>query len=256
MLQTVAVCVLAVAPSACPRGTQAVDARPADGAAVAELALTDRLLGEGEGPGDGPTVDALAQPPPVRVFEDPGTPRSVTCNGIALPPRTDYKGCSEHDLGWAVALYGLQLQRATAAEVAQAGGTVYRLVELFEANGPITFKTFVLDANGAPLQHEVTYCWHVVREAAGRLSCAPEGGTTTVTAGADGAADLVVGGAAYAPCGTHGPYGVRISRPGAASDRVLGLGWLLGTNHLHLNLVFQRMKRGEHLEEVARCPFP
>lgn len=249
-------CLLAASLGGCPRSAPALDARSVDRAALVELAVSDRLPGEGEAPGDGAGSDARAQPPAVRVFEDPGTPRSVTCNGIALPPSTDYKGCSEHELGWAVALYGLQLQRATAAEVAQAGGTVYRLVELFEANGPIAFKSFVLDSDGTPLQHEVTYCWHMVREAAGRLSCAPEGGTTTVTAGADGAADLVVGGAAYAPCGAYGPYGVRISQPGTASDRVMGLGWLLGTNHLHLNMVFQRMRTGQPAKEVTRCPFP
>jgi hypothetical protein len=157
-----------------------------------------------------------------------------------------------HTLGWLVDIYGVRVTRAPPAEVAQAGA-VYRLVEIAEREGPVAIEVWVVDANAGKLAGApVTVCYPVVTDTLGLPACSSN--EVALTVKAEGHADFTMTGSGYISCGQLGPFAAWVSEPGVPSDRVYGLGMLAGTNHRHVNLLFQRVESGKPATDATRCP--
>jgi lysozyme len=124
------------------------------------------------------------------------------------------------DWAWVQTTYGL-------VEILPADG--YRVVQLNEIEGPMAFTCTLLSEAGAPVPgQQVAYIW-------------PDGEQIEVT-NSNGVAEHSAGaGEGYAPPGP-GPISWEV-RSGT-SDMITGLGWLLGTNHRHLQ-VTMRMEGDE-----------
>ena len=74
-------------------------------------------------------------------------------------------------------------------------------------------------------------------------------------------AGFALGGGAYLSCcGCGGPHAVWVSEPGAMTDTSVPsdladeLGMLGGTNHRHLELIFQRTQPDANPANAVRCP--
>ena len=178
-----------------------------------------------------------------------GSPGNKVCKHLH-PPAT--KPCHPHTLKWLTDIYGLQLTRAPTADVSKAG-KVYRLVEYAEREGPVAIEAWVVDEAGAKLPNtKVTFCYPAVKGTGGALTCSAN--KVAVKVKAQGHADFTMTGSGYTKCGQPGPYAAWIDEPGVPGDRVYGLGMLGGTNHRHINLLFQRVKVGKPTKDATRCP--
>jgi hypothetical protein len=204
-------------------------------------------------PQDGPTPDGPPADGPVTV--DPvvygayGAVGNTVCSQVH-PPAT--VPCQVHSLAWLKDIYGVAFTQVTAAELAQAGAA-YRLVEVAEDEGPVAIAVWVVDAQGAKLSGaNVTFCYPVATDAAGQLSCSAN--TVPVVVKPEGHADFTMTADGYIGCGQPGPYAAWVSEPSIPSDRVYGLGMLAGTNHRHVNLLFQRVTAGQAPADATRCP--
>ena len=242
------------------------------GDALADGALADRAATDGAGasadatrrdgpPSDGGRADASrrdARPPDsggstvpaVVVYGEPSNLRAPVCSSRAAP---DAKPCQTHDLAWLRTIYGIRVVPASEA-AARAAGAVYRLVQVIEREGPVAIESWLVDAQGKRLAgREVTYCYPAQVPATGDPGC----GTNLVPtqSSSDGHADFIMTGSAYVGCGQPGPFAAWVNESGIPSDRVFGIGMLLGTNHRHVNFVFQRVSIGKAAAAVVGCPF-
>ena len=198
---------------------------------------------------DAASPDLASVPPAPVVYGAYGSPGNKVCKHLH-PPAT--KACHLHTLKWLADIYGVQLTRAPAAEVSKAGKT-FRLVEYAEREGPVAIEVWVVDEAGTRLAGtKVTFCYPVVKGAGGALTCGAN--KVAVKVKAQGHADFTMTGSGYTKCGQPGPYAAWIDEPGVPSDRVYGLGMLGGTNHRHINLLFQRVKAGKPAKDATRCP--
>lgn len=198
---------------------------------------------------DAAIQDIPAAPSAPVVYGAYGSPGNQVCKHVH-PPAT--KPCHLHTLTWLKDIYGIQLTRAPAAEVSKAGA-VYRLVEYAEREGPVAIEVWVVDEAGAKLPNtKVTFCYPAVKGSGNALTCSAN--KVAVKVKAQGHADFTMTGSGYTKCGQPGPYAAWIDEPGVPSDRVYGLGMLGGTNHRHINLLFQRVKAGKAAKDAARCP--
>jgi hypothetical protein len=131
----------------------------------------------------------------------------------------------QRDWAWAVAKYGEGLQISTFP------GDGYRLVQLTEVDGIMAMTCTVLnEAGGAVVGQQVAYMW-------------PDGEALEITNGSGMAEHTMGAGEGYAPDSAAGPISWQVR--GAPSERLSGLGWLWGTNHEHLQSIFQWTTEGD-----------
>ncbi|MBN2359118.1 MAG: hypothetical protein JXR83_06670 [Deltaproteobacteria bacterium] len=187
---------------------------------------------------------------------DPAVFRAADEAAVCTP--TPAADCTPADLAFVAAEYGSTVQRAGGGEQAR----VYRLIAFVERVGPSNIDTLVVDAAGAPIAGlPVAFYWPDAPETAR----ADEwyGKKLTTNTGANGIAGFALGGGAYLDCcGCGGPHAVWVSEPGqaagttVASDLADRLGMLGGTNHRHLDLIFQRVDPPPAPQPVdaVRCP--
>jgi len=161
-------------------------------------------------------------------------------------------------MAWVTTEYGSEVSRADAAWVDQSG-VAYRLVAFVERVGPSNIDVFVVDEVGAPLVDiPVAFYYDSLRTPSRPDEWYPVKveGTTDVT----GRVGFALGGGAYLDaCGAGGPHAIWVSEPGAAPDTTVAsdladrLGMLGGTEHRHLDLLFQRLPPGLQ-PSAAWCP--
>lgn len=150
---------------------------------------------------------------------------------------------NERDWAWVVQEFGqLDLRLAEPVEI---DGTmqVVRLVKVREVVGPSTCTIKLLDINGQPVQGiAVAWYWPGAPaidptspptsrwEDVADVGTSDSAGTIGPTISEDGY---------YDPATGIGPYGAWILAPGHPSDGLFGLGSIAGTEHRHLDPVFQ-----------------
>jgi len=126
------------------------------------------------------------------------------------------------DMEWVDQTYGSWIEKGTPA----VDGSIFRVVELREIEGPVTIKVWVRDSAGNPLPGMSVRCsW-------------PEGEEIKSTE-EDGAVSLCAMGDYIIPWGSGGGRSMEVL--GGASDIARALGMLGATNHRHLDVVFQLM---------------
>jgi len=172
------------------------------------------------------------------------------------PPAAD---CGPGDMAFVAAEYGTTLTRA---DDAVGTLTTYRLVAMVERLGPSNIDVFVLGPDGAPLPNlPVAFYWPTAPDPSRPDEWYPN--KVTGVTGADGRAGFAITADAYLPCcGCGGPHAIWVSEPGGApdttvaSDLVDRLGMVGGTNHRHLDLMFQRVDPPPAPAPVdaVRCP--
>ena len=174
--------------------------------------------------------------------------------------------CTASDLDWVDRVYGLEVKRPPKSWTSGSSHT-YRLVGLVERVGPSNVDVYVYDENGSPLQNvEVAWWWNGVAGSGSAVvpASSVEWKSHFIPAktGAKGRAGFGLYGSAYIDnCGAGGPHAIWISDGSGsrvvASDLVSKIGMLGGTNHRHLNLVYQRTKTGATPSTNAvQCPLP
>lgn len=162
--------------------------------------------------------------------------------------------CTPSDMAWVATEYGSEVRRAEAA------GEVYRLVEIAERVGPSSIDVFVVDGGGAPLEGiTVAFTWPDAPNPSRPDEWYP--GKVTATTDDRGRAGFSLAASAYlSSCGGGGPHAIWVSMQGATPDTSIPsdladrLGMLGGTNHRHLDLMFQRQVVGEASIDPVRCP--
>jgi hypothetical protein len=166
--------------------------------------------------------------------------------------------CTPSDMTWVGSEYGSEVQRADSAW-ADEHGAVYRLAALVERVGPSNIDAFVVDQAGAPLPGIPVAFYYDSLETPSRPDEWYPVKLEAVT-DAQGRAGFALGSGAYLPaCGAGGPHAVWVSEPGeppdttVASDLADRLGMLGGTNHRHLDLLFQRVDAGQ-APAAGYCP--
>jgi len=164
------------------------------------------------------------------------------------PKVFDLEG-NERDMEWAASRYGVEVVR-TATDPNQAA---YRLVALRAKEGPAALVTQVLDEDGRPIEgQDVALYWPDAPD--------PPEPPTEITSydwypqfvhgltNLNGDVGPGMGAGGYFGVGEGGPYAVWVRSKTFPSDLVQGLGMIAGTNHEHLDQVFQRMIGGEEFE--------
>ena len=206
--------------------------------------------GDGDGdPGDGDGDPGLA---------DPAVFRTPDVNAVCQPTPRD--PCTASDMTWAVAEYGVEIGRFSDEALAAAGHG-YRLVELSEREGPSNIDVFVVDELGDPIAGlPVAFYFSTAPDPSNPDEWYPVkvSGVTEV----DGRVGFALTASAYLDaCGGGGPHAIWVSEPGAApqttipSDLADRLGMLGGTNHRHLDLLFQRTPAvGPAPVDATHCP--
>jgi len=127
------------------------------------------------------------------------------------------------DMDWVAQTYGSWIERATPG----ADGSVFRIVQLREIEGPVTIKVWVKDSSGNPwLGVSVRCSW-------------PGEGEEIKSTEEDGTVSLCAMGDYINPWGSGGARSMEVLD--GASDIARALGMLGGTNHRHLDVVFQLM---------------
>lgn len=171
---------------------------------------------------------------------------------------TPMEPCTPGDMTWVAAEYGAEVQRADEPWV-DPQDPVYRLVAFVERVGPSNIDAFVIDEGGAPLVGiPVAFYYDSLMSPSRPDEWYPV--KIEATTDAQGRAGFALGGGAYLDaCGGGGPHAVWVSEPGAAADSTVPsdladrLGMLGGTNHRHLDLLFQRVGPGQ-LPAGGYCP--
>lgn len=187
---------------------------------------------------------------------DPAVYRTPDVADVCGP--TPEAPCTPGDMAWLAAEYGSEVQRADDAWVA-AHGAVYRLVAFVERVGPSNIDAFVIDEAGAPLPGIPVAFYYDSLESPSRPDEWYPVKIETVT-DPQGRVGFALGGGAYLDaCGAGGPHAIWVSEPGVAPDTTVAsdladrLGMLGGTEHRHLDLLFQRVGPGQALA-AAYCP--
>lgn len=237
---------LAGCDAASPRDA-GVDAAVRDADVDAHVAIDAWVV-----PPDGTTGDDARSSDPI-----PTIYRTPDVNAVCAP--TPAAACTPGDRAWLASEYGTAWRRAAPPWI-DGAPHVYRLVSLVEREGPSNLDVFVVDEAGAPLGDVPVAFWYSSAPDASRADEWYPQRVTTRT-GADGRAGFALGGSAYLPaCGSGGPHAVWVTEPTAGgmgtipSDVVDGLGMLGGTNHRHLDLLFQRVRAGTTPSDPSRCP--
>lgn len=179
---------------------------------------------------------------------DPDVFRTPDEANVCAP--TPAAECTPGDMAWVASEYGSELQRADAAWVDQHD-TVYRLVAFVERVGPANIDAFVIDESGAPLAGIPVAFYYDSLKTPSRPDEWYPVKLEAITDGS-GRAGFALGSGAYLPaCGSGGPHAAWVSEAGeqpdttVASDLAYRLGMLGGTNHRHLDLLFQRVAVGQ-----------
>jgi hypothetical protein len=162
----------------------------------------------------------------------------------------DHEG-TERDAAWLEARFGAVNVRSSTADSA------FRVHELRESIGPAVYVVVVLDEHGARMDGELVARHWPYREENHELPPLPENewftrGVYGPTEGGDigfGSG----GGDYYDPTGQMEVRGVPLGTVGASSfwvlewpsDCIEGIGTLGGTNHAHLDMVFQWVEGSE-----------
>ena len=172
---------------------------------------------------------------------------------------TPPEDCTAADLAFVTSEYGSSVRRADDGGGAR---TVYRLVAFVERVGPANIDVLVVDRAGDIVTGvPVAFYWPDAPDA----SRPDEWYAVKITTptGADGVAGFALGSGAYLSCcGCGGPHAIWVSEPGPAPDTTIPsdladrLGMLGGTNHRHLDLIFQRVDPppGPAPVDAGRCP--
>lgn len=130
------------------------------------------------------------------------------------------------DMNWVAQTYGSWIEKATPG----VDGSVFRVVELREIEGPTTIKVSVRDSAGTPLVGVTVRCsWGGEEEA----KQTEEDGSTSLCA-------MGIGSYINPNNPGGGAYSMDIEG-GVPSDIARALGMLGATNHRHLDVVFQLM---------------
>ncbi len=180
------------------------------------------------------------------------------------PDRADVCGptprapCAAGDMAWVATEYGMELTRADDPWV-DAHGAVYRLIALVERLGPSNIDVFVVDQDGAPIADTpVAFYYDSLRNPARPDEWYPV--KVEAITDVQGRAGFALGPGAYLDtCGGGGPHAIWVSEPGVAPDTTVAsdladrLGMLGGTNHRHLDLLFQRVSPGAAVSP-GTCP--
>ena len=177
----------------------------------------------------------------------------VVCEPTAAAP------CTPSDMTWVGAEYGSVVERADAAKV-QSAGQVFRLVALVEREGPSNIDVFVADMDGSPLSGvPIAFYFSSAPDASRPDEWYPV--KVTGVTEASGRVGFALTSSAYLDtCGGGGPHAIWVSAPGAAPDTTVPsdladhLGMLGGTNHRHLDLLFQRTDVSGQPADAVRCP--
>lgn len=128
------------------------------------------------------------------------------------------------DMEWVAQTYGSWIEKGTPA----ADGSIFRVVELREIEGPVTIKVTVKDSAGNPLPGVSVRCsW-------------PGEGEEIESTEDDGTVSLCAMGDYINPWGSGGARSMKVLGE-VPSDIARALGMLGGTNHRHLDVVFQLM---------------
>lgn len=183
------------------------------------------------------TPTELAEPPPT---ETPVATSTATLALAAVPTATPTPtptpspvpvtvtvydmNSNPRDMDWVAQTYGSWIERASP----EADGSIYRVVELREIEGPVTIKVQVKDSSGNPLPGVSVRCSWPGEEP--EIKPTEEDGTVSLCA----MGDYII------PWGSGGARSVEVLG-GAPSDIARALGMLGGTNHRHLDVVFQLM---------------
>lgn len=204
---------------------------------------------------DGDTT-AAGSTGPGGELPDPAVFRTPDVADVCAP--TPDEPCTPGDMAWVAAEYGSEVARADDAWV-DAHGAVYRLIAFVERVGPSNIDAFVIDEAGAPMVGVPVAFYYDSLENPSRPD---EWYPVKIEAMTDaqGRAGFALGGGAYLDaCGAGGPHAVWVSEPGAmpdstvASDLADRLGMLGGTEHRHLDLLFQRLAPAASLGR-GQCP--
>jgi len=167
-----------------------------------------------------PTFTPTPTPPPTPTATE--TPTEIPTSTPVAVTVYDMYG-NVRDLNWVWEIYGSWMERASPPP----GGWAYRIVELREIEGPVTIKVWVKDGSGNPLPGVSVRCsW-------------PEGEEIKSTE-EDGTVSLCAMGDYIIPWGSGGGRSMELLGE-APSDIARSLGMLGGTNHRHLDVVFQLM---------------
>jgi hypothetical protein len=186
---------------------------------------------------------------------DPDVYRAVDDAAVCGPTPT--QGCEASGMRWVASEYGSSVLRD---DDLGATSVVYRLVAFVERVGPSNLDVLVVDELGQPL-FDVPVAFYYA--SAPEPSRPDEWFPVKVSAltGANGIAGFALASSAYLPCcGCGGPHGVWVSEPGdiagttVPSDLAADLGMLGGTNHRHLDLIFQRVPPDFAPADASRCP--
>ena len=171
---------------------------------------------------------------------------------------TPSEPCTPGDMAWVASEYGMDLSRADDAWI-QNQGAVYRLIALVERVGPSNIDVFVIDEGGAPLTGIPVAFYYDSLESPSRPDEWYPVKVESIT-DVQGRAGFALGPGAYLDdCGGGGPHAIWVSEPGGlpdttmASDLADRLGMLGGTDHRHLDLLYQRLTP-EAEPGAGRCP--
>ena len=187
----------------------------------------------------------------------PAVFRTPDSNAVCGPTPAEH--CTPADMAWVESEYGSTYQRADEPSIA-AAGLVFRLVEFAEREGPSNIDVIIVDQAGEPLPGvAVAFSWPDAPD----LSRPDEWYPRKITSVTDvaGRVGFALGGGAYLDdCGGGGPHAIWVSEPGVdpettqPSDLADRLGMLGGTNHRHLDLLFQRVETANEPIDATRCP--
>jgi len=158
---------------------------------------------------------------------------------VENPHVVDHNG-RERDWGWLVTTFGeVRLERAEAAE---GQARAYRVARLEAVGGPSVSIVKVIDQKGSALAGiQVARHWPDAPE----LPYLPAPASLwrrhgiLGTTGAQGEVGFVMGVGDEYRLPDTGASAIWVADPGGPSDLVRGIGTLAGTDHLHLNILFQ-----------------
>jgi hypothetical protein len=168
--------------------------------------------------------------------------KEATMNDVKIYKWDEGKG--HHvlaDAAWLEATYG-----PVAVDQSQES-KAYRVVELWEKLGEASLTVRLEDENGNPLVDIPVVFWFSTAPQLPEWTPPPEKWRTNGEQGRsnqNGDVGFGMGGGAYYFPPNKGPHAVWVGEPGVGTDFVSGLGMLGGTNHNHVEPVFQRL-RGE-----------
>lgn len=168
-----------------------------------------------------PLVLKASPPMPTPTFTPTATPIPSPTPGTVVV--YDMYG-NVRDLNWAWEKYGVWIEEASPGP----DGSVFRIVELREQSGPANIDVWVLGEGGGPMAGvTVRKSW-------------PDGQVEQTT-DLDGRTGFGMGGGDKHPEGTSGALSFEVVAS-VPSDVGRGFGWLGGTEHDHLNIVFRLMR--------------